>query len=764
MSLPLLRQARISQSLSAARRTLSRSRYRSTSSAHAQRSQRDSRNDDAPVPGPSSRQRSAKGSQPTVAASHDSPGPSETTSRVEAYLASINASGVEPTLEDLNRSKPHEQPPLHSPQYVQEYKELMNTLCRSFTKEQLRKFLVKAIGHTRGSHRKKVDYAESILQDIWRWPSLKQVEKAKRERTEVVTKNYPVTANELFLILGPDGKDLLRLSKDYDVHISLQQNPMALRVEGYHGRVQELGERIFTLKKGFIEDTYDLPSSVAIPQDMVQRISRLASAYIENDPSAPGKLRIFARDERHLVAAKRLASRAVHEMEETARTPLLTYLPSSSSLSGEPSPLYPHHYALFPHLSPRPLPFTMNTSGTFRLRRVGQWLTTVSHEEDDTREGLAGSQGRVGDSAERKVDLRDVLLYDVRGGDHTSTVTLKASMGHMLLTRPSEEQQATLIPPLTGDHSFEKIRQWITHNPVKLTFVPDIPLPLWNTTPDRQQIKHRLVYHELPSEFSEGPSDPLSVPPTLHRKKIISLELNLQDPTEPKRAGRAQAHTAERDLEEGLSVFDLQDMEDAQPPSLSPSSQAEPLNTVLDPSSVQCWSGVEADLNLMIPDRPMDLQFTVRSATVLPVSQQPPELQTYVDELRAYLESSESHPQPPSPPLLLEHAGVRYILSSNSSVRQSEEVVPRKHSGRSDHDDNSDSQEDVTRALCESHMDLETNQKSMHCEVTCEDVESEEAWRLFLRDCDRLSALRQQPKMSSVVGFGRHDHDHADVV
>ena len=62
---------------------------------------------------------------------------------------------------------------------------------------------------------------------------------------------------------------------------------------------------------------------------------------------------------------------------------------------------------------------------------------------------------------------------------------------------------------------------------------------------------------------------------------------------------------------------------------------------------------------------------------------------------------------------MIEHDGVTYWLHSNVSVRQSVEVV-------------SDSvqptlrdltQQNLTKALCESTLDLESNFKSMRCKV-----------------------------------------------
>lgn len=122
-------------------------------------------------------------------------------------------------------------------------------------------------------------------------------------------------------------------------------------------------------------------------------------------------------------------------------------------------------------------------------------------------------------------------------------------------------------------------------------------------------------------------------------------------------------------------------------------------------------------------------------------------------------------PEHPSPPLLIEYGGERYILHMNSTVRQSVEVV--SDAGLPSFRDPDPTTSDVTRALCESTLDLESNQKSMDCEVgvshndsieectdrhcarpqvICEDAASEETWNHFLRDCDRLSTMREPAK------------------
>lgn len=142
--------------------------------------------------------------------------------KVDAFLASLRTAGSEPSLEDLERGRPREYAHPESILYAKQYNGLLEQLGRSFTKEQLRRFSEQYRLDPRQwrSHRRKVDYARAIVENAWGWPSLREIEKAKRERTEVVTESkqisysssrfgcpnfalgFNVSRSQLFLILG----------------------------------------------------------------------------------------------------------------------------------------------------------------------------------------------------------------------------------------------------------------------------------------------------------------------------------------------------------------------------------------------------------------------------------------------------------------------------------------------------------------------------------------------------------------------------------
>jgi hypothetical protein len=144
---------------------------------------------------------------------------------VDLHLASLRAAGLEPTLSDIDRCRPATHCHPESPQYAQDYRELCETLLRTFSREQLRRF-----GEMYGldykwtrSGRRKINYAEIIIEQAWKWPSLSEIEKQKMDRTQFDVKCrfcfshrlftffffenhfivvFPVNPSQLFLILG----------------------------------------------------------------------------------------------------------------------------------------------------------------------------------------------------------------------------------------------------------------------------------------------------------------------------------------------------------------------------------------------------------------------------------------------------------------------------------------------------------------------------------------------------------------------------------
>jgi hypothetical protein len=107
--------------------------------------------------------------------------------KLDVFLASLHAAGREPTIIDLEYCRPqtHSSPDTHK--YAEEYNDLVDTLCRSFSKSQLRKFALH-YQLPRTSSMRKEQIAEHIIEKQWDWPSLRAIEKRKRDATEVSQK------------------------------------------------------------------------------------------------------------------------------------------------------------------------------------------------------------------------------------------------------------------------------------------------------------------------------------------------------------------------------------------------------------------------------------------------------------------------------------------------------------------------------------------------------------------------------------------------
>jgi len=114
--------------------------------------------------------------------------------KVDAFLASLQTTGSQPSLEDLERGRPREYAHPESTLYAKQYNEVIEHLRRSFSKEQLRRFAesYRLDPWLWRSCRRKADYARAIVENAWGWPSLRDIEKKKREKTEVVTESKRV--------------------------------------------------------------------------------------------------------------------------------------------------------------------------------------------------------------------------------------------------------------------------------------------------------------------------------------------------------------------------------------------------------------------------------------------------------------------------------------------------------------------------------------------------------------------------------------------
>jgi len=238
--------------------------------------------------------------------------------------------------------------------------------------------------------------------------------------------------------------------------------------------------------------------------------------------------------------------------------------------------------------------------------------------------------------------------------------------------------------------------------------------------PTEQKILHRLIYRVLPtSTHTEHDQQPST--------KLIKYEISLAQPKPPLSQNTMRETALEEDFE--YPRAETESSEDGSPRSLVLPSQ--------------CWSGTENTVTLMIPDRPMDVHFSVFDATLLSPGQEPMELQNYLTDLRSFLEYKVTDTAQPEPPLTLTLGNLTYVLHTSASVRQSNESVSVDPTNR--HPAPATSPPSSIGVVTESILDLESNYRSTVCQINWDARRLDEGWTDFLSDCDHLSSAAFRP-------------------
>ncbi|KAL1707077.1 hypothetical protein EV121DRAFT_278297 [Schizophyllum commune] len=166
---------------------------------------------------------------------------------------------------------------------------------------------------------------------------------------------------------------------------------------------------------------------------------------------------------------------------------------------------------------------------------------------------------------------------------------------------------------------------------------------------------------------------------------------------------------------------------------------------------VTCTVGVERQLQVLLPDRPLDLQFSVTDSRALDTDQVPAPLQRYLDDLNAFISEGGDRTRPITP-VMVKHDGRTYVVHSSQSVGRS--TVPLTHRVFSTDSvepsattaETSTGHEPAPTATKERVLDLEGGERTNVCRIEVPVGESDAEWEEFLRTCDRLTcpALPEQ--------------------
>ncbi|KAF5390298.1 hypothetical protein D9757_002832 [Collybiopsis confluens] len=512
-------------------------------------------------------------------------------SKILNYLAEIAESRHSLTLEDIGRLRPERHSSPETSQYEEEYNALVDKLCRSFSRKQLTNLVEMLEIEGPGGHAAKQLFAIQIIEGSWGWPSLTDVQAKKRDwsetRSELIFFSHPYGSTPIIshswkrlviscrisdqlLIRKIDGSNLHALSRKYNIHIGFSTNPLSLNVEGLRGALKQIREHITSFKEDIEEEFYALTSDQPIPTELLQRISRLSGVFTERFGEGKIRLSYLRSDVQAAFIAKRLITHVVCEMETKSRGTILAHIPPNAPLSSSvPLSLFPHHYALYPFVSSRSLPWNINASGAFRARKVAEWIGSNSTEDVQKSGGLELGRGRTLDMEENPADIRQQLFQALPEPSEGRSRDILATVGHILLIPPPSDL-SSLRPPIDGTWSIFKLLKWIREEHIDRLFMPSIPSPILQSSPLRPRLLHRLIYEASPADNSKGAT------------RVLELEIVL--PSETVNEGGASE------------------------PAPEDSTKSSHLDSTL---YHVCRVGDRSVVDLMLPDRAMDIRFSV---------------------------------------------------------------------------------------------------------------------------------------------------------
>ncbi|KIY45483.1 hypothetical protein FISHEDRAFT_76662 [Fistulina hepatica ATCC 64428] len=660
---------------------------------------------------------------------------------VVKHLQAI-ASARETSFHDIESIVPQRSSPPGSDKYVEEYNNFLDKLLRSFSRKQLYRYSKQQKLPAR-SNTKKPDLCMYLMEKQWGWPSLSEIQRRQRDRSEILSRKFIMTAPEAFLLLGQDGSNLLDLSMKYNVHVRFEANPVSMTVEGVKVSLDALEEELHSFKKDVVQEVFQLPTQRETRSDLLRRISRMTTALAES--IGPGEIRFtYVRGDNSVCRAKRLATRASCETENKVDTPLLAYRPAPpAQLKHLTAPsLYSEDHALYPFLPSRALPWTVTAGGAFRVRRVGAWLSLNTSEDILSTGGLAGMRGENISSNDQHHDLLEVLSPSSRPAPFGTTRSIVASTGHVIFVTPFTGGKSSLLPPLKGSWPLKRILVWARDLKQHHLFNGSAPATFIQPLPGQQQLLHRLVYYALPS-VSEEHQEAYSVE-RLPQREFLEVEIELtlsKTSTSTPFDDDAVTDIEPRSLVPpintgGSEVFSENILAEKSevPHGNETTDSFEPLadeGQILDePTASQvpqhsfpvvCIAGTERVLDLMMPNRPMDLRFTVTDTKRVSHEEQPQLIQKYLANLKSFLLETSNLTQPHTP-VMVEYQGMPYVLYSSLNVRQRTDIS------------------NGVKVVSEIALDLEGSEKSTLCKAFCNNTSSDAEWTSFLQRCDRITS------------------------
>ncbi|QRV97753.1 hypothetical protein RhiJN_25772 [Ceratobasidium sp. AG-Ba] len=569
---------------------------------------------------------------------------------------------------------------------------------------------------------------------------------------------HSVSPSELFILLGRDGENLLNVSKQLQLNVSVDREHPAqsrqpwtsngtqtaptrfvLRASGTKASHQKLKKYLEELRKSVITRKVVLPTGPPLLQSRLQKISRTADAFCENftqslEDSSNGGLPqalvlITARDARNAYTAERLVQRAALEDAHRSRITLLSQVRASSSDSSKPE------YALYPF-----------DTQNFRLQRyrdakperdvdedeaiiLGE-RPQLSKGEDEVQKvtSLLAIEDNLGDGdattislAGEALDLRG-LLFDTSSSSQGSLRKVVATFGHVVFRSPNPSSLLPSLGPTASGFALQWAREQESNS---RSFAPGVVPLLVRLKPSSPRLAHQLQYHQVEGD---GVVD-------------VSVELPSMDNITPKPVSVAEAATG-RDASDNLELTEKHGESDSEGELASsiqveaahqsesePTEETEPALPALfadpDPLPFEISIGTEEVAEIMMPDSTLDMTLRVSNTSPLESAHIPEVLRNYLDDLSKFFTTDADIFQP-DPPQMFHLDERQFILVKNTSGESSVAPILFNAPGSS--------------VTTETTLDLEDNAQSSFTQVSYDGVHGTQGWEAFLRLCQTLAA------------------------
>lgn len=672
-------------------------------------------------------------------------------------------------------------------EYMALYEATERSISKRFTVVQLRHFEEELQSRKRyhGKNDTKPKIIHRIMYQQFRMPHPTVIANQLAEVTDKIEELYPISPSDLFILLGRDGENLLNVSRQLQLNVSVDRDQptsskegftsetaqtesprFVLRALGTKANHQRLKKYLEELRKSVIARLVVLPIGPPLAPSRLRTISRIADAFCENVTQPPEDLEdgegprasvlVTARDARNAYTAERLVERAVLEDAHRSRITLLSLVqpvpPTSTSVKYALYPFDDQNFRLqrVRYLKRLPENASLENIVHFQYRDAkperqvdedeaivlgehaplntgedeGQGITSLLATED----GSSASDAVATSLSGEVVDLRR-LLFDTVPPAQGSTRKATATFGHITY---KGTDSSSLLPPLKEPVSIAPALEWAAkQGSDSRYFTPGVVPPLVGLAPTSAKSMHQLQYQMVNGD------------------ELVDVSVELppaeDSPIEP--AGANETRFTESESADALELGDKNNKPNPLGGPISPvqaeitdSDKAGPLQETeitSEPESLpfEISIGTKSVAEVMIPDGTLDISLQVSSSQPLEPARVPEALQTYLNELSKFFTTDADMFQP-DPPQSFYLEEKQFMLVKNTSGQHGVAPVSFNAPGSS--------------VVTETTLDLENNAELSFTRVSYDEQHGTVGWAAFLRLCQVLAAKPYEREISRV--------------